>query len=104
MNLAGTRLEIDAVERERTAEALGYGDGAEQLGGVCAVMRAHVFERGFAGFERAVELMVLDVLQNFLEARSRRESQLLQVLAANQARRTNLGGVIVVIARRQKCQ
>jgi hypothetical protein len=58
VNLAGTRLEIDAVERERAAEALDYGVGAEQLGGV---MRAHVFERGFAGFERAVELMVLDV-------------------------------------------
>ncbi len=26
VNLAGTRLEIDAVERERAAEALGYGD------------------------------------------------------------------------------
>src|SRR5271168_1970799 len=91
MNLSRTRLEIDAVERERTAEALGYGDGAEQLGGAGAVMGAHVFERGFASFERAVELMVLDVFQNFLEARPRRESQPLQVLAANQPRRTNLG-------------
>ena len=30
VNLAGTRLEVDAVERERAAEALGYGDCAEQ--------------------------------------------------------------------------
>ena len=83
VNLAGQRFEIDGVERERTAEALGYGVGAEQLGGAYAVMDAHIFERGFAGFERAVELMVLDVLQNFLEARPRRKSQLLEILAAD---------------------
>jgi len=35
VNLAGERFEIDGVEREGTAEAPGYGVGAEHLGKLC---------------------------------------------------------------------
>jgi hypothetical protein len=94
VNLTRRGFEVDRVEGDGRAEAPGYGTRLKQSGGVMRLRRtimAHdVGQRRFARGQRAVELLILNILEDGPELGAGHKTELDQIVAADQARRPNL--------------